>query len=725
MSTLFPHLKVVFPNGRSEIYRLEEEIDFNPVGYRVLVPLKSSQRGATAIVVKKFLAKPSEATPRIDSFPDRFPVINPVALEVLKNNLLEYLTTLGESVFKLIPTWADWYQETFAVAVEKDPQGLPSGVLKIFAKLKKRGRIEYEKLKKEFDPKILRLLEEHRLIKIETRWVAPKVEEEFFKPATTDMEEVLRRIKRARAQRKEEVLKVISLFEELGRPLERDELLRLGISSPTLRYMEEKGLLKRVTYSLPPFRGELLKSPRGVYSPINPPSRWELRNLPLEERIETLLRMGEWVISQGGDFLVLVPELELIEEFYPRLSEVFGDRAVVYAETLLQKEKIKNWFKSAEDYGKIFITTPRWLFAPLKNPLAVYVEDEGHPSYKMFQSPYFNLKRLAFEYAKLVGAKLIVSSEPPSVEQFLISKTFEVRSKETKPQRVLLEGKNPFEDGILIQYLRREGKHLILTPKKGYSNLYCQRCGVLLECPRCEVYLAYHFNFVECPVCGFKAEKTECPRCGEGTKSFGYGIERVKETVKSLIPEGDFTFSTHPPQRGEFDSVAVLFADSILSIPDFRKGEEFYRYLIKAQNRTKKGGLFLLHTLQSHHHAVVSLLKGDSSLFYLKELEFRKLLEFPPFSRLYLVAINLEEENEQLALKIFNRLKEALKFTSAQVEFSKAPTFRLREKYRYQILVKLPLKLEDRELQKISKVLRGLKISYRRARVIPNPRSLV
>jgi primosomal protein N' (replication factor Y) len=724
--SLLPHLKVVFPNGRSEIYLLEEEIDFNPLGYRVLVPLKSSQRGATAVVVKKFLARASEDTLRVDSFPDRFPVISPPALEVLKNNLLEYLTTLGESVFRLIPTWADWYQETFATAVDREPKGLPKTVLKIFEKLKKRGRVEYEKLKKEFDPKVLRLLQEHRLIKIETRWIAPKVEEEFFKAVTTDREEVLKRIKRAGAKRKEEVLRAISLFEELGRPLEREELLNWGVSSQTLRYMVEKGILRRVTYSLPPFRGELLKSPRGVYAPLNPPNRWELRNLSLRERIETLLRVGEWVISQGGDLLVLIPELELLEEFHQRFNEVFGDRALVYSETLPQKEKIKNWFRAYEGYGKIFITTPQWLFAPLKNPLAVYIEDEGHPAYKMFRKPYFNLKRLAFEYANLLGAKLIVSSEPPSVEQFLISKTFEVKEKERETTAVILEEKDPFGDGVLIQYLRREGKHLILTPKRGYSNLYCSRCGIVLECPRCEVYLTYHpEGWVECSACGFRSESIECPRCGEKTKPFGYGVERVKETLKLLLPEGDFTFSTHPPYKGEFDTVAVLFADSILSVPDFRKGEEFYRYLVKAKNRTKEGGLFLLHTLQGEHPAIKSLMEGNPLFFYKEEIEFRKLLELPPFARLYLVALNLKEENEELALKIFKRLKVALKFTPAQVEFSKAPTFRLRERYRYQILVKLPLKLDKEELKKTAQVLKELKNSYPFVRVIPNPRSLV
>jgi len=726
MSPLLPHLKVVFPNGRSEIYLLEEEIDFDPVGYRVLVPLKGSGKGATAIVVKKFLAKPSEGTPLIDSFPDRCPIINPPALEVLRNNLLEYLTTLGESIFKLIPTWADWYQETYVLAVDKKPIGLPKAVVRIFEKLRKRGKIEYEKLKKEFDHRVIRLLEEHHLLKIETRWVAPKVEEEFLKPATTDREEVLRRIKRAAAKRRDEVLRVISLFEEFGRPLEREELKELGISSQTIRYMLDRGLLQRVSYTLEPFRGSVLKEPRAVYTPLDPPDRWELRNLPLGERIEKLLAVAEWVISQGGDFLILLPELELIEKFHRRFYGVFGDRAVVYAETLPQKERIKNWFLAAQGFGKVFITTPQWLFVPLKNLKAVYIEDEGHPAYKMPRRPYFNLKRLAFEYARLLGAKLIVSSEPPSVEQFLISKTFEVEEGKGEPQKVLFEEKDPFEGGLIFEYLRREGRHLILVPKRGYSNLFCPRCGKLVECPRCEVFLTlFSDGRVECPVCGYKAESRECPRCGGETKPFGYGIERVEGVVKSHLPQGEFTFSTHPPLEGEFDSVYVLFADSILSVPDFRKGEEFFRYLVKAKNRTEKCGLFILHTQEVEHHAVKALLEGNEKLFYLQEVEFRKILELPPFARLYLVAINLKEENEETALKLYRELKTALKPLGVEVEYSKAPTFRLREKYRYQVLVKLPLKVDRDTLRKTAGVLKDLRNRYRFVKVIPGPRSLV
>ena len=724
MSGLKTHLKVVFPNGRSELYLLEEEVDFNPVGYRVLVPLRSSQRGTTAVVVKKLLAKPSEDTLLIDSFPDRFPVINPVAVKVLKKNLVEYLTTLGESLFKLIPTWADWYQETYAYAVDKKPKGLPKSVLKIFEKLQKRGKVEYEKLKREFDPKVLRLLEEHHLLKIETRWVAPKVEEEFLKLSVKDREEILKRIERAAAKRREEVLRLLEIFEEEGEPLERERIKEFGISSQTIRYLIEKGILQRVYYNLPPFKKDILKEPPAVYEPLEPPDALELRNLPLERRIEKLLRFSEWVLSKGGDFLILLPGLELVQFFHKRFYEVFGDRAVVYAENLTQREKIKNWFRAAEDYGKIFITTPQWLFAPLKNPLALYLEDEGHPSYKMFRYPYFNLKRLAFEYAKLLNMKLVVSSEPPSVEQFLISKHFEVEEEKREPAKVLIEERNPFGD-VLVEYLRRRGKHLILVPKRGYSNLKCRRCQTVLECPRCEVFLTLtKSGGLECPVCGFRAESKSCPRCGGETEPFGYGVERVKETLNFPIPGGDFNFSTHPPNFGNFDIVAVLFADGILSLPDFRKGEEFFRYLSKAKMRVKEGGLFILHTPQTEHHAVRGILE-EENLFYWEEIELRKVLELPPFARLYLVAVNLKEEKEELAKKLHKRLKTSLKPLNVEVEFSKAPTFKLRERYRYQILVKLPLKVEVETLKKTIRVLKELKKDYPFVRVIPNPRSLV
>ncbi len=716
-------LKAVLPNGRSELYRLPEPVDFNPVGYRVLVPLRDG-RGATAVVVRQFLADP-EGLPYIDSFPDRFPVINPLAIEVLKNNLLEYLTTLGEAIFKLLPPWADWYQETFVYLERFSPVGLPKEVVKLAEELKKKGRLEYEKLKRSYDWRLIKFLEEKGFLKVETRWVAPKVEEYFLVAATTDEEEVLKKISRAGKRRKEETLRVIRLFSELGRELTAEEIKELAdVSSQTLRYLLDKGILVKRTYTMPPFRAGVLK--QSGRPAAEPPPRALFKNPTFSERLERLLPYLEHTLREGGDTLLLAPTLALAEEYHRALYPLFGDRVLLYAESLPQRERIKNWFAAAEGFPKIFITTPKNLFAPLKNLKLLVLEDESG-NYKLERSPYFNLKRLAFELVKLSGGKLIVFGEPPSVELHLAESSFKVFEREKTLRVYLYDGKNPFGDETVLELLRgfSDRKTLLLVPKAGYSNLMCPRCGTLEECPRCEVFLRLEGKRAVCPVCGYSTEGLSCSRCGEALKPFGYGVDRVEELLKRQIPEGHFEFKTtlNEPINAVYEAVFVLFADRILSLPDFRKTEELFIYLTKAKLSLKEGGFLFVHT-SGESHAAASLTEGEK-LFYETELEMRKALKLPPFAKLYLVALTLKEENEKLALRVFKEVKTALAGLPVEVGFSKAPTFKLRERYRFQILIKTPPRLERTELKKLSGFLKELKNRYRFVRVIPNPRSFL
>jgi len=716
-------LKVVFPNGRSSIYRTLEEINFNPVGYRVLVPTKSG-KGATAIVVKVLPDNGEEGILYADSFPDRHPVVNPPTIELLKNFLLEYLTTLGETLFSLVPPWADWYQETYVVAVDKDPVGVPKSVKLIFEELKKRGRVPLEKFVKKFDPKVVKLLERHNLIKVETKWVAPKVEEVFYRLKVKDREEFLKRLKRVSQTRREEALKLFNLFEYIDLP-SKEDLKAEGISSATLNFLKKKGIIEKVVLNLAPFKETKLKQEtfKGGYT--KPPEERELfKNFPLKGRLKKVSELAEWSLSKNRDLLLVVPSYELFEFYREELFKRFGDRLVVYHHTLSQKEAIKNWFRAAESFPKIVLTTPQRAFMPVNNIGAIVLEDEFSPAYKQQRSPYLNLKRLLFEYAKLLKVPLVVFSNPPSLELHLISKTFKVEENTKDLRRVLFDERDPFKESGILE-LVKGSEALILVPKKGYSNLYCKRCQIFLECPRCDSLLYKDSDgLLQCPLCGYKQKETACPRCGEETADFGYGVERVKEILSSV--DGKFDVLTHPKEiNREYPVVAVLFSDAILSLSDFRKGEELYAYLKKAENLAAEGGLFIVHSRVPDHHAVRAVIENNGQLFYEEEKEYRKLLELPPFARLYLIALNLKEENEALAKKLFKELKTSLFNLPVEVNLSKAPTFRLRERYRYQILLKLPLKVEREILKKLSEVLKGVKNRYKFARVIPNPRSLL
>ncbi|NPB05302.1 MAG: hypothetical protein GXO08_02865 [Aquificae bacterium] len=710
------HLKVVFPNGRTAVYRTFEEPDFDPVGYRVLVPLKSG-KGATGVVVGRFYAEPSSETPFVDSFPDRHPVVNKAAFWVLKKVVFEYLSTLGESLFKLLPSWADWYQETFVVPVDKNPVGLPKSLKNLFEELKRRGKVPYETFVKRFDPKLVKLLKDHHLVRIKTEWVAPKAEETFLRLKVSDPEEVLRLVSRASRRRKNEVLKLLRLFEYLDLPTP-ERLREEGISSETLRYLEKKGVLERFTATLPPFREVPRQDLRPLYGrPL--PERLLFKNLPFDRKLERLTEVLETALSEGRDALVLVPRLETLEKLWEVLRPRFGDRLLVHHSALSQKDSIRSWFAAAEPWPKVLLTTPQWLFAPLNKLGTVVLLDESAPAYKMQRSPYLNLKKLAFLLAKASEARLAVFADPPSLEVHLLSSSFVKEESKRNARRVLLEGRDPFRETPLVQLL--SGRSLVLVPKRGYSNLLCRRCGKLLECPRCEANLVLETSGeVVCHLCGYSAKGRLCPRCGEEAQPFGYGVDRVRKVLEGTGAE----VFTHPPQEGQFETVAVLFADALLGVPDYRKGEDLFEYLKKAENLTAEGGLFVLHSNEKDHHAVRAVLEGRDELFYETELEYRRALNLPPFSRLYLVAINLKEENEELARDLYRELKTRLFGLPAEVEFSKAPTFRLKETYRYQVLVKVPQKVEEGELKKLLKELREFKKRHRFVRIVPNPRSV-
>jgi primosomal protein N' (replication factor Y) len=509
------------------------------------------------------------------------------------------------------------------------------------------------------------------------------------------------------------------------------EELKTFVSSQTLRYLLDKGILQVSTYNIEGIKIRGLKQ-REFKSFGNTPCSGIYINLPLRERLKKLIQYAENIIAEGGDFLLIVPELELFEYYHKELYPIFGDRLVVFNSKLPEKEKLKNWFLTARDFPKIFLTTPKWSFAPLKKLSAVWLEEESSPSYKMEKRPYFNLKRLAFDLVKLTGAKLFISSEPPSLEIYLLKNRFEEKLEKNKPVKVFLyEALNPFREDTFLEVVRNyAGKEvLFLVPKKGYSNLYCPRCGHFEECPRCDVLLTLtEDGNAICNLCGYETELKNCTRCGEELQPFGYGVDRVKEIVERYIGNEEakhFQYSTHPPAIGKYDAVFILFSDLLLSVPDFRKGEDLFQYLIKAKNRIKDNGFMFIHTRDSEHHAYTALAEDNTKVFYTSEVEYRKALKLPPFSRIYLVAINLSEEKEELAKKLFRELNTKLKPLGVEVSFSKAPIFRLREKYRYQVLVKMPLEMEKEIFRETVKVLKEIRNHYKFARIIPNPRSVV
>ena len=88
--------------------------------------------------------------------------------------------------------------------------------------------------------------------------------------------------------------------------------------------------------------------------------------------------------------------------------------------------------------------------------------------------------------------------------------------------------------------------------------------------------------------------------------------------------------------------LVMLEIDGLLNFPDFRAGERTFQFIVQASGRSGRGsqaGRVLLQTVREENKIVLLAKKHDYRSFIKKELLFRKMQSFPPFSRMTCIEI--------------------------------------------------------------------------------------
>lgn len=277
---------------------------------------------------------------------------------------------------------------------------------------------------------------------------------------------------------------------------------------------------------------------------------------------------------------------------------------------------------------------------------------------------------------------------------------------------------------------------LIFLNRRGFSNfLQCAACGYVLRCSNCSVTLTLHRKQKSlcCHHCNFRRPITAlCPECGNPTLSaVGVGTEQIEEALHRLVPEAriarmdrDTTSrrGSHEElirnwEKGEIDIlvgtqmitkghdvtgvtlVGALLADLSLNLPDFRSGERTFQLLSQVAGRSGRGdepGTVIIQTYAPDHYAIQHLIHHDYKGFFAAEIDFRRALNYPPFSRL--VSLRLEsprlDEVEKKAQMLGQTLREGimksarLRGTIEILGPAPAPIEKLRNRYRWQLLLK-------------------------------------
>ena len=468
-------------------------------------------------------------------------------------------------------------------------------------------------------------------------------------------------------------------------------------------------------------------------------------------KTEVYLQAMERVRSRGLQSLVLVPEIALTPQLLDRLEARFpGDVAVLHSR-LTGAERWRQWWRIAQGLARVVVGARSAVFAPTRKLGLIVVDEEHDYSYKQEEGVRYHGRDLAVVRGRIVGCPVILGSATPSVESYhnarsgryrMLELTERVEARpmpaveivDLKSRPGQAAGEKLFSEPLLraLRENHEQGlQSLIFLNRRGFASfLQCWACGFVVQCPRCSISLTYHLgrHSAFCHHCGFRQRKPDaCPGCGNLSLSeVGAGTERVEHELRRLLPKariGRMDRDTTGPrgaqerifrswEKGELDIlvgtqmvakghdvggvtlVGVILADSSLNLPDFRAAEKTFQIISQVAGRAGRAlrpGRVIVQTLVPGHYCFGPARGHDYPAFFATETEFRRELGYPPFQ--HLVHLRIDGADGDKVARSARDLARDLRRREARepVEIlgpAPAPIARLRNRYRWQILLK-------------------------------------
>lgn len=468
-------------------------------------------------------------------------------------------------------------------------------------------------------------------------------------------------------------------------------------------------------------------------------------------KTEVYLQAAQACLQAGRTVLVLVPEIALTRHLVDVFIERIPDMAVLHSR-MPAGERYAAWSRVKAGEARLVLGTRSAVFAPLAGPGLIIMDEEQENSYKQEQTPRYHARDVARQRARLTGATLVLGSATPSLETFYRSR--EGKSKllrlGTRPGGASLPGvmvedmRAAFKKGHggiigpilsykLEEKLRRNEQSILFINRRGYSTAtVCRECGSLVLCPHCSVGLTYHLDVGKniCHYCNFHSGlQSICPKCGSRHLQLGgYGTQKVEGEIRKLFPgasiarldmdssrlkgaqkeilnrmqqrEIDILIGTQMVAKGlDFPAVSlvgILDADRMLTLPDYQAGERTFQLIVQAAGRAGRRdqpGEVVVQTYNPDHPVIEQAVRQDYDSFYNREIETRRILEYPPFTRLLrIVAVSgNEKKTDEIIGNIYTRIYEIIDAKEDSIDIlgpAPCPLYKISNMYRRQLLVK-------------------------------------
>ena len=284
----------------------------------------------------------------------------------------------------------------------------------------------------------------------------------------------------------------------------------------------------------------------------------------------------------------------------------------------------------------------------------------------------------------------------------------------------------------------KQGKQVALFfNRRGQAtSLLCANCGQTKKCLNCDISLTLHKqDYLICHYCSFLEKKPlSCPSCHSSHWiEKGFGTQKIESELKKLFPQYkilrvdrdsissqeemqnfikqveseqvQIIIGTQMLSKGlNFPSiylVGLILADMDFQLPDFRAEERSFQTLLQMAGRAGRTdfGEVVLQTFNPQNSSVLFAEKHDYKNFFLNGIKSRETWSYPPFSRLCLLRIDSlkEKEAKDFAKKTAEQARKIsipfqkghqLKYGIQILGPSPAPLMKIKNRYRFQILIK-------------------------------------
>lgn len=490
-------------------------------------------------------------------------------------------------------------------------------------------------------------------------------------------------------------------------------------------------------------------------------------------------------LRNGKQVLFLLPEIALTTQIIRRLQHHFGGHVGVYHSKFSANERVETWHQVATQRVNLILGTRSAIFLPFVNLDLIICDEEHDSSYKQQEpAPRYNARDTALYLASLFNAKTILGSATPSIESYYHATsgkyglvTLQTRFGNVAMPAVQLVNMNtvrsqsktfslisPVLEKRILKAIQHNRQVILFQNRRGYTPYQvCNSCGWVPQCLHCAVSLTFHKQeqVLCCHYCGTRYQQvTRCGGCGRNKfQARSFGTEQVEEQLSKLFPTArvarmdfdsvkgkdahaklinkfeqgliDILVGTQMVVKGidveKVDVVGILDADGLLRHADFRVNERAFQLMEQVSGRAGRRdavGEVLIQTSDPGHPLLAKVLTHDYKQVYSDELVKREEFFYPPFSRMLLLSIR--HSSSTIASNAAAELARQLAVKYQRYLLGPAPALveRVRNQFRFEILLKLPRKkglLEQcrLDIRTYSKALQQ-KAAFRKVMVVPD-----